>query len=81
MFNSIRRISGVKESHSIVKAIKLLCMEYDISIPQLEKKIGLSNGSIYNWDRSSPSTDKIVKVANYFKISADYIIGLESDNK
>lgn len=76
MFEKIRRIIGVKENHSVLKTIKLLCTEADISIPQLEKELGFSNGSIYNWDKSSPSADKVVKVANHFKVSADYILGL-----
>lgn len=81
MFDKIRRIIGLKENHSIVKAIKLLCTEHDISIPQLEKELGFSNGSIYNWDKCSPGADKIIKVAMRFKVSADYIIGLEAADK
>lgn len=59
---------------SIVENIKLLCTKSDLSIPRLEKILGLSNGSIYNWDKNSPSVDKLTKVANYFNVSLDTIL-------
>lgn len=63
----------------IVDIIKELCREKGISIPKLEKEVGLSNGSIYNWNRSYPSIDKVVKVADYFNISIDKLIGRENN--
>ena len=81
MFEEIKRISGVKKNHSIVKSIKLLCTEKDISIPKLEKELGFGNGAIYNWDSSYPSVEKIVKVADYFKVSANYLLGLIEENE
>lgn len=79
MFKNVKRISKQKENHSIVKAIKKLCSENNTSIPKLEKELGFGNGAIYNWDKSSPGADKIVKVANFFKVSADYLLGLVSE--
>lgn len=79
MFEDIRRISSQKANHSIVKSVKLLCLESDISIPKLEKELGFGNGTIYNWDRSSPTMEAIVKVALYFKVSTDYLLGLVSE--
>ena len=76
MFEEIRRISGIKENHSIVKAIKMLCTDQDISIPKLEKELGFGNGAIYNWDKFSPSADKLIKVALRFNVSTDYLLGL-----
>lgn len=61
----------------IVDIIKDLCRENGISIPKLEKEVGLSNGSIYNWNKSYPSIDKVVKVADYFDVSVDRLIGRE----
>lgn len=59
----------------IVDSIKRLCKEKDMSIPKLEKEVGLSNGSIYNWNKSYPSIDKVIKVADYFNITIDELIG------
>lgn len=60
---------------SIVKKIKDLAYEKGISIAALERKIGLANGAIYKWDKSSPTIDKLSKVANYFNVSTDYLLG------
>lgn len=79
MFEEIKRIDKQKEEHSIVESIKLLCVENDTSIPKLEKKLGFGNGAIYNWDKNSPSSEKIIKVAIHFKVSADYLLGLIAD--
>ena len=64
----------------IVENIKVLCAERGISIPKLEKILGLSNGSIYNWNKSFPSVDKVVKVADYFNVSVDFIVGRVARN-
>lgn len=59
---------------SLVENIKSLCSKIGTSIPKLEKQLGLSRGSIYNWDKNSPSIDKLEKVANFFKVSVDYLL-------
>lgn len=59
---------------SLVKNIKSLCDTDGLSIPKLERELGFSKGSIYNWDSSSPAIEKIQKVANYFKVSVDRVI-------
>lgn len=42
----------------------------------LEKEIGLAQGSIKNWrnEKSKPSTDAIIKIANFFNVSIDYLL-------
>ena len=60
---------------SIVKKVKDLAYEKGISIAALEREIGLANGAIYKWDKSSPTIDKLSKVANYFNVSTDYLLG------
>ena len=65
----------------IVDIIKELCRENRTSIPRLEKEVGLSNGSIYNWNKSYPSIDKVVKVADYFGVTIDELIGRSKIHK
>ena len=60
---------------SILKNIQLLCKGRSISVPKLEKELGFSNGSMYNWDKNSPSIDKLQKVADYLNVSTDYLLG------
>ena len=56
--------------------IKELCSKKGITISKLESDLGFGNASIKKWERvSSPSVDKIVKVASYFDVSVDYLLG------
>lgn len=65
----------------ILKNIQLLSKDHDTSIPKLEKELGFSNGSIYNWDKNSPSIEKVQRVANHFNVSTDYLMhGYERTN-
>ena len=59
---------------SLVENIKFLCSEIGTSIPKIEVLLGLSRGSIYNWDKNSPSIDKLERVANHLKVSVDYLL-------
>lgn len=44
----------------------------------LAKEIGVSSGSLSNWcnNAKNVTADNIVKLANYFNVSADYLLGL-----
>ena len=41
----------------------------------MERNLDFSNGSLRKWDTSTPSGDKIEKVADYFNVSVDYLLG------
>lgn len=56
--------------------IKELCKKTDITIAELERTLGFGNSSIKKWENtSSPSVDKIDKIAEYFNVSIDYLLG------
>lgn len=57
--------------------LKKLCGR--MTVAQLERELGFSNGSIAKWERTSPSIDKVQKVADYFGVSIDYIQGKTDD--
>jgi len=63
---------------SLVENIRFLCKKVNTSVPKLEKELSFGNGAIYNWDKNSPSIDKLQKVADYFNVSIDYLIGKSS---
>lgn len=63
----------------IYNKIQKICVQKNISIYSLEKKAGFSRNSIHSWKTSTPSADKILRVANCLDVSADYILG-NSDN-
>lgn len=58
---------------SLVENIKSEAIKKRTTIPKIEKELGFGKGSMYNWDKNSPSIDKIQKVADYFKVSVDYL--------
>ena len=61
---------------TLYERIKLLCEKRGISIAKLENELGFGNASISKWGKvSSPSVDKILKVAAYFNVSVDYLLG------
>jgi transcriptional regulator with XRE-family HTH domain len=64
----------------IFDIIKQLCDERDIKISVLERDLSFSRGSIYKMAESAPSADKIRKLADYFNVSADYLLG-RTENK
>lgn len=52
-----------------------------ISQTQLASKLGVTKQSISNWENDNilPSIEMLVKIANFFEVSTDYLLGL--DNK
>ncbi|MDA2567073.1 helix-turn-helix transcriptional regulator [Bacillus cereus] len=60
---------------TVVDRIKKLCDEQKITIAELERRIQLSNGQIRKWSNQTPGIDKVQKVADYFKVSTDYLLG------
>lgn len=59
----------------ILDRVKKLCSDRDISVGDLEKELELSNGSIYKWIKTTPGAYKVEKVADYFNVSVDYLLG------
>lgn len=57
--------------------IKELSKKKKISIRQLEMKFGYSNGYLAKWKTNTPNSDELVKIANYFNVSVDYLLGRE----
>lgn len=60
----------------LYERIKSLCRRKGVTISQLESELGFGSSSIKKWEKtSSPSFDKIKKVADYFGVSTDYLAG------
>jgi len=66
---------------TLFEKIKTLCAEKGITFYRLEKDCGLSSQSVEKWERSIPRSDAIVKIAKYFNVSADYLLGLTDNPK
>ena len=59
----------------------MLANEKGLSLPTLESALGFGNGTIVKWDKASPNTDKLTKVADFFNVSVDYLLGREQMNE
>lgn len=62
---------------TLVEKIKALCQTKDITFAALERRLDFGNGTIRKWDNATPSGDKLAKVADYFNVSVDYLLGRE----
>ena len=61
--------------------IKQLANDRGITIAELERKSGLSNGQISKWNVRSPKTENLEKVAKYLNVSLDYLTGNSNSKK
>lgn len=55
--------------------IQELCVKNKTNITKLERDCGLANATIRRWENASPSADNLAKVADYFGVSVDYLLG------
>lgn len=60
---------------STLERIKLLCKQRGIYVKTLEERLDFPNNTIYQWKTRTPGTDKLEKVADYFNVSVDYLLG------
>lgn len=59
---------------TVLERIQELCKEQGTNPSKLEIELNFGKGTLYKWDKSSPNTDKLTKVADYFKVSTDYLL-------
>lgn len=55
--------------------IKQLCDKENISIYQLEKRLGFGRHSLDKCNEVATTWERVAIVANYFGVSVDYLIG------
>lgn len=77
-------LSDMEEYYTLgllLDTVTALCKEKGITIKALEKELKFGNGTIRRWDTSKPAISAVVKVACYFDVSVDYLLGLTSYRK
>ena len=59
--------------------LKDLRLEQELSQRQLAKATGLSQTAIAHWEngKREPSASMVIILAQFFKVSTDYLLGLE----
>ncbi|MEG1345554.1 MAG: helix-turn-helix transcriptional regulator [Acidaminococcaceae bacterium] len=62
---------------TVLERIQELGIKNGITISSLEKELKLGKGTIYKWGESYPNTEKLTRVADYFKVSVDFLLGRE----
>lgn len=58
----------------IYERIRTLCKEKGYTITGMEKDLGFSKGSLSKIDKSNPSQDRVLKIANYLGVSPESIM-------
>ena len=61
--------------------VEKLRKEAKISHGKLERELGFSNGSISKWKNSTPTYERLQKVANFFNVSIEYLASGEEEKK
>ena len=57
-----------------------LCKEHDETPNSVAKKIGASSGSVTAWKKGTdPRNATLAKIADFFGVSTDYLLGKESE--
>ena len=59
--------------------VKKLADKQKISIVELEEKLEFGRNSLYSWKTKTPNGDRLKKVADFFGVSTDYLLGRTDD--
>lgn len=62
---------------NVYERIEKLRKERKLSQAKLEKELGFSNGSVSKWKSSTPTPERLKKLADYFGVSVDYLMNGE----
>lgn len=64
----------------VADRIKSLRKQQNITQVELAKQLGITRSSVNAWEMgiSVPSTQYIVELANMFKVSTDYLLGVNA---
>lgn len=60
---------------NMYERIEYLRKKEGITQGNLEKELGFSNGSISKWKTSTPKPERLQKLADYFGVSVEFLIG------
>lgn len=62
----------------ISEKLRNLRKDFNISQVDLASKLGVTKQCVSNWENDNilPSVDMLVKIAKFFNVSTDYLLGL-----
>ena len=59
----------------LLENVKDLCESRGITIWKLEYILSIGNGCIVRWAKTMPSAKNLKKIADYFGVTTDYLLG------
>jgi Predicted transcriptional regulators len=64
---------------SLNENIRLLRSARNLSQVDLANALGVTKQSISNWENNNiqPSIDMLIRIANFFSVTTDYLLGLD----
>ncbi|MCH4172600.1 MAG: helix-turn-helix domain-containing protein [Lactobacillus sp.] len=63
---------------TVFDRVKSLADKQGISIVELEEKLDFGKNSLYAWKKKVPNGANLEKVADFFNVSTDYLLGRKS---
>ena len=63
----------------LVERIKELSEKRGENLKAVAQKLGFSENAFYKWNSQSPKAENLQKVADYFNVSVDYLLGRTND--
>lgn len=52
----------------------MLCKQHKVTVTELERLLEFGNGTIHKWEKGQPNIESIKKVAEYFRVTVDFLI-------
>ncbi|MBF0757321.1 XRE family transcriptional regulator [Ligilactobacillus murinus] len=68
------------DNSNILERVKELSYSHGLTLAELERRLGFSNGSIRRWNTNRPSAERIIKTADFFDVSTNYLLGYSDDD-
>lgn len=64
---------------NIYEKIQYLARNQGLSVRELGNKLNIGPTTLYKWKSQTPKSDILIKVADYFNVSTDYLLGRSND--
>lgn len=59
---------------NLLERVQHLCKLNSINPSRLEQELGLGKGTLFKWSNSYPNSEMLLKVADYFDVSLDFLM-------
>lgn len=69
-----KSLHDVEVKRMLLLNIRKICEEKKLTIAELERRANLSHGTVYNWDKSIPSADKLAAVAKVLETTSESLL-------